>query len=285
MNLSSILILVTFALQGSGDVPAKYNPHAPAKDKVLAKVNGKEIKAEDVEDLLWQWRGQEALADLTSYQMMKDAATKRNVSVTDDEVEKAMTAQLAQVAQGMPAGANLDDYILSQGFTKSRFWMRLKTQLLLDKMAAVDFKATDYVKISSMVVKPESITSASLQNAAKKADLFYDKLIKGAKWEDVLNLSTTDTNVLDAKGLLGWRRIDAFPEVVRNELLTLKPGGYTKPAQMPSGFQIFRLEMFGKDAKGKDLDDAIAIHAVSNRAKVLEKIRSESKVERIPQNS
>lgn len=283
MNLSAICIFVAFTLQNA-DIPSKYLTPAPAKDKVLAKVDGVEIKAGDVESLLWEWRGQEVVADLVSYQMMKNAASKAKVSVADKEVDDALEQQLAAITPQMTGGKPRDQYLLDQGFTKSRLWMRLKTELLLNKIAALDFKPDEYIKISTIIVKAESTSTASATAAAKKADLFYDKLIKGASWESVLQLSTTDVRTLDANGLVGWRKIEAFPEEVRLEMAKSKAGGYTKPALTANGFQIFRIEMYGRDAKGKDLQDAIDIHVASVRASVLQKIRSESKVERITQN-
>jgi len=284
MNLPAAILFISFAVQTSG-VPAKYLATAPGKEKVLAKVNGLPITAGEVEDFLWQWRGQEATADLITLRVMQAAAAKAKISVTDQEIEDTMQAQIANLTPGVTGGLSPEDYMLNMGFTKSRSWIRIKSELLLNKLAALDFKATDYIKVSTIIVKPESVSSASLSNAAKKADLFYDKLIKGESWDSVLQLSTTVQAQIDAKGIVGWRKIDAFPQEVRNEFAQAKVGGYTKPVQTQNGFQIFRIDMFGKDAKGADLKEAIDIHALSNRATVLRKIQSENKVERFSQNS
>ena len=250
MLLPAFFAIATFYIQS--DIPGKYLVPAPKPTEVVAKVDGVEIKASDVQDLLWQWRGQEAVADMISYQVIKNAATKETVSVPDAEVEKAMGEQLAQFTPEMLQGKTVDQYLLEQGFTKSRLWIRIKTELLLNKIVAKDFKPEDYVKISTIVVRPESTSTKALTDAAKKADLFYDMLGKGDSWEKVLNLSTTDPRTLESKGLVGWRRMDAFPAIVQTEFKTLKAGQSTKPTQTSNGFQIFRIEAYGKDAKGKD---------------------------------
>lgn len=284
MNLPATLLFVSFAFQTSG-VPAKYLATAPAKDKVLAKVNGAPITAGDVEDFLWQWRGQEATSDLIGMKVMMAAAAKAKVTVTDKEIEDAMQTQIANLTPQVTKGLSPDDFMLSMGFTRSRSWIRIKTELLLNKLAALDFKPAQYIKVSTIVIKPEGPTTAALSNAAKKADLFYDKLIKGESWESVLQLSSTIQGVIDSKGSVGWRTIDAFPQEVRSEFNQVKVGGYTKPVQTQNGFQIFRIDMFGKDAKEADLKEAVDIHVLSNRPATLQKVQSENKVERFPQNS
>jgi foldase protein PrsA len=283
MVLSFLIAVASFISQA--DVPAKYIKPAPKPTEVVAKVDGVEIKASDVQDLLWQWRGQEALADLISYQVIKNAAAKEKVSVTDPEVQTALDEQLAQFTPQALQGKTLDQYLMEQGFTVSRLWIRIKTELLLNKIAAKDFKPVEYVKVSTIVIRPENTSTKALTDAAKKADLFYEMLTKGDSWDKVLNLSTTDPRTLGSKGLVGWRRVDAFPSLIQEEFKTLKTGGFSKPTQTANGFQIFRIDMQGKDAKGKELSDAEAIHINSNKNEVATKIRSTSKIEKFPQNS
>ena len=283
MFLSAVLAVAGFISQV--DIPAKYFQAAPKPDAVVAKVDGVEIKAKDVSDLLWQWRSQEAIADLVSYQVIKNAAQKEQVSASDAEVQKAVDQQLVQIAPQVPAGKTVELFLLEQGFTPSRLWLRLKTEILLNKIAAKDFKPAEYVKVSTIVVRPENTSTKALTDAAKKADLFYEKLTKGEDWQAVLNLSTTDLRTLESKGLVGWRRVDAFPQVVQDEFKTLKMGGVAKPSQTNNGIQILRLEAHGKDAKGTDLEEAEAIHVASNKSAVAQRIRAAAKIEKFPQNS
>ena len=283
MVLSAALAIASFLAQS--DIPAKYFTPAPKPTAVVAKVDGVEIKASDVTDLLWQWRSQEAIADLISYQVIKNAAVKENVTATDAEVQKEVDLQLGQFTPQVLQGKTVDQYLLEQGFTVSRIWLRVKTELLLNKIAAKDFKPGEYIKVSTIVVRPESTSTKALTDAAKKADLFFDMLQKGDAWEKVLNLSTTDLRTLETKGMVGWRRIDAFPALVQEEFKGGKSGGITKPVQTQNGFQIFRIEAFGKDAKAGDLSEAELIHVSSNKAAVANRIRSAAKIERFPGGS
>lgn len=282
-----MLLSAFFALAGmviQADIPAKYLAPAPKPDQVVATVDGVPIKAADVNDLLWQWRGQEALADLISYQVIKNAAIKESVAVPDAEVQKVMDDQFAQITPQMTQGKPAEQYLLEQGFTRSRLWIRIKTELLLNQIAKKDFKAADYVKISTIVVRPESTATKALTDAIKKADLFYDMLTKNEPWAKVLNLSSTDARTLESNGLVGWRRIDAFPATVQEEMQSLKTGGVTKPVQTSNGIQIFRVEQFGKDAKGTDLSQAELTHIGATKNGVAARIRSAAKIEKNFQN-
>jgi parvulin-like peptidyl-prolyl isomerase len=283
MVLSAALAVASFLVQA--DIPAKYLTPAPKPAQVVAKVDGVEIKASDVSDLLWQWRSQEALADLISYQVIKNAAQKENVAVADAEVQKEVDLQLGQFTPQILQGKTVEQYLLDQGFTPSRIWLRVKTELLLNEIAAKDFKATEYVKVSTIVVRPESTSTKALTDAAKKADLFYDMLAKGDAWEKVLNLSTTDMRTQETKGLVGWRKLDAFPTMVQDEMKAGKTGNITKPVQTANGFQIFRVEVYGKDAKDRDLEEAKLTHVAAVKSAVANRIRSEAKIERFPKGT
>jgi len=284
MLLSAVFVFASF-IQQLNDVPAKYLIPGPTSDKVIAKVDGVAIKASELESLLWEWRGQEALADLISYQIIKAAAAKDKVLVPDAEVEAALKDQLAQFNPAALNGKTVDQYLLDQGFTKSRLWLRVKTELLLNKMALKDFKPAEYVKVSTILVKTTGPSPKELADASKKADVFYDMLSKGDDWMRVLQLSTQDPRTVESKGLVGWRKLEAFPFEVQQQFAALKAGGITKPKQTSNGFQIFKLEMAGADAKGADRTEMENIHVQSTKPALASKIRSSAKIERFLQNS
>ena len=90
MILSSIILGLHFVAQTVAfqlSVPTLNK--APTPDTVLAKVNGIAIRAKDVEDLLWDVRGEEILNDVMFYQVAKMEADKLGIVVTNAEVEKA----------------------------------------------------------------------------------------------------------------------------------------------------------------------------------------------------
>jgi parvulin-like peptidyl-prolyl isomerase len=281
MNLYTLaLTLALLQSQGIGDIPKQYLTASPPFDKVVARVNGKDIKASDVNDLLWQWRGSEATTDLISYVLIKTEAQKQQVDVSDKEVDEMLQKQIAQITPQIPQGRTVDDVLMDQGFPRSRLYLRIRTGMLADRLVLKGMDPAKFVKFSTIIVQPESAATTAISTAAKKADDLYARLKKGDDWDAVLNSATQNPNAIKSKGLVGWRELEALPEVTRTEMAGLKAGQFTKPVQTANGFQIFRIEIKGADAKGQDLEDLKNTYLQANRNAFLNKLRSEARIEK-----
>lgn len=260
------------------DLPAKYQTPAPKPGDVVATVNGKPILASDIESLLWEWRGTDVTEDLISYSMVAQDAAKKGVVVSDAEVDKTVDSEMAALLKARPDGA---EYMKSQGFTRSRLFLRLKAKLLMDKILEKDFHPEQYVKVSTILVKSPGTDAAAVSAAIAKVQSAYDRLQKGEKWDDVLAATTSEQQAIKIKGLLGWRERSAFPETTQKEMSTLAVGGITKPAQTQVGIQLFRIEANGADAKGDDLASLKNLYLNVARQQYVDKLRAESKIERL----
>lgn len=282
MPFSLALISALMFLQGPAqDLPEKYRVKAPAPTTVVARVNGVEIKASDVEDLLWQWRGLDALQDLISYEVVRAEAARQNLDVSPKQTETEIDQYLKQMQSQVPAGKTLDEALLEGGFTRSRLYYRFRTEDLLTKLVEASYKPDRMVKISTLVFRPADEQTSSLSDAIKKADATYKSLETGKKWDDVLAMNTSDPNVLKSKGLVGWRLMDVFPASVQKEMATLKPGAVTHPAQTENGIQIFRIEAVGKGANQTEQAEMKNAYMTASRRPLLDKIRKDSKIERL----
>ena len=263
------------------DIPAKYRTNAPAAGAVVARVNGLEIKAGDVEALLWDWRGFDAIQDLISYQMIKAEAQKERVDVSEADVEARMQEGLKQLAASLPAGKSAELALLEQGFSKSRLYLRYRTEALLDAIVLRSYKPTELVKVSTLVFRPDNDTAAAWSVAIKKADDAYERLKKGEAWETVLKSTTNNEQALKTKGLLGWRDLGAFPAPVKTEIGELKAGGITHPAKTENGLQIFRLEAAGKDAPAAEQAEMKKTYMMGSRVPLLDRLRKQTTIERL----
>lgn len=263
------------------DLPAKYRVAPPGPQTAVARVNGVEITAGDVESLLWDWRGADAIQDLISYQIVKSEAKKQNVDVSEQDVENSIDTFLKEAPKQMRPGASLADYLASQGMTRSRLYMRFRTQLLLQKLVERSFDPKKLVKVDTIVFRPASAQTTDLEAAIRKANDAFARLQKGETWDAVLASTTENPQVRASKGLLGWRDLSIFPASVQKELLSLKPGGITKPAQTEVGIQIFRLEALGESATKEEIKDARAAYLGSSFQPLLERLRKEAKIDRI----
>lgn len=275
-NLAALLLPLLASPQ-QGPLPDSVLPKAPSADKVVAKVNGVEIRASDVEALLWDWRGQEVTQDLITYHLILGESKRLKVEVKPSEIARAYDERLAEYKQTIAPGANLDEVLRAQGFPKSRLYLRVHTELLVNRIAMLDFRPDNFVRVSTALYRPGAPGKAP----AERAQAAHGQLTKGEAWSKIVQESDLDENSKAAQGMLGWRAVAAFPEGSRAEIRAAKPGGYSKPVTMPDGsVQLFRVDKHGidaKDAEARDLQDG---YLNSARQKLLERLRAEAKIER-----
>lgn len=281
MNLAFLLAPLALYAQASVlDIPKSLIKAVPAANQTLARVNGVEIKMTDVEPLLWEWRKNDALNDLITYQIVKDAAAKQGVSVTDEVAQSETKKLMAGIAETLPQGQTIEQAMDQEGTAPSRLYIRVKTELLLRGIVLKGFVHADYVKISTIVFKPATASAEDVKVAVEKAQKAYTRLTGGESWDDVLISVTDDPRAKQALGNVGWRSKKLFPESVQAELDKVKKGGYTKPAQTSNGIQIFRVDAMGSSATAVEKQELEESYFAAQRQGMMSKLRGEAKVEK-----
>lgn len=260
------------------DLPKKHMAPRPKPAAVLAKVGNVTIRASDLEDYLWDWRAQEALQDLVSHQMIANEAKRLKVTVSDAVVQRELDRELAELKRQLPAGEPLEASIKGRGFPRSRLFLRIKSEQLLNSLVLRSFNPKLYVKVSTIIVRARSEQATDLADALKRAGEAHTALKNGEPWSDVLSRHSQDASTLQTEGLLGWKELSAFPPTVREELASKLSGGITAPAQTPNGIQIFRLEAKGESATGSILTELKSAYLQATRPKYLEDLRKRSKI-------
>ncbi len=254
----------------------------PPLTKVMATVDGVSITAGEVEGFLWDWRANDVVTDLISHQQILAYAKKHNVSVTEADVQKSFDVELAKIRKSMPPDQDPDTAMRNAGVTKSRLYLLVRRNLLLDKLVAQDFKQENFVSVSTLIVKPRTDSATDVAEAIRKAGVAYDRAKKGDKWADIVNSATDDPNLQRNGGLLGWRQLSAFPVTVQQEIVTLKMNEVTKPVQTSFGIQMFLVQGLGKDLTGQALADLKKQYSDASKSLLLQQIRTSSKVTRNP---
>lgn len=281
--MNAIAIALTLFGQTQGallDVPKSLLKPTPAVNQVLAKVNGVEIKTSDVEALLWEWRKSEVVNELITYALVKDAAAKAEIMVADEEVDKEVKALLEGIKASLPPGQTLEQAMEQEGTSPSRLFIRVKTEILLRKTILKGFDPKEYVKISTIVIKPGSASTEDLKVALEKSEKAYNRLVGGEQWMQVLASVTTDERALASEGLVGWRPVALFPDSVKAELASLKKGGFSKPAQTQNGIQIFRVDALGREATAVEMQELHESYVGGQRQQTMAKLRAAAKIER-----
>ena len=260
-------------------LPKKHLSPPPKPAAVVAKVGGVPITAADIESYLWDWRAYEIIQDAITHQMIAAEAKRQGVAVTDAEVQKALDERLAEVKKQLRPGQTLDQELREQGFTRSRLFLRLRSEQLLNKLLDKSFDPKDFIKVSTIIIRPQSEQATHLAEALQRAEAAYTALKNGEPWGDVLSRHSDDPSTIHSNGLLGWRELSAFPPTVQQEMATLKPGAITKPAQTTHGIQIFRVEAKGTSASGDVLKELKQAFVAGTGQRYLDDLRKRTKVE------
>ncbi len=283
MRFLTICGLAVVAMQAGSpiaDLPTKYRGKAPASGAVLARVNGVDITTKDVEPLLWEWWGADATQDLISYQVIHAEAQKVRADVNEADVESAIDTFKDRFKQQLQPGIPVDAALAAQGMTRSRLFLRWRTQLLMQKIVERSFAPDKMVKVSTMVFRFANEQASSVADALNLANRAASRLKSGEKWDAVFDDMVKDERAKGSKGLIGWRDLSVFPDSVREDLKKLAPGQVTAPAKTENGMQIFRLEALGKDAKGKDLEELRQVYLQAGQQQLTQRLHQESKIER-----
>ncbi|MEQ1823127.1 MAG: peptidylprolyl isomerase [Fimbriimonadaceae bacterium] len=278
-----LALILGFAFQSAklpiSDLPKDIVKMRPANG-IAARVDGIEIKVSDVDALLWDWRKDDVLDDLIAYRLVKAEATKMGLKATDTEIKEAVNKLFQAISDTLDKGQDLQSAMLSQGTTLSRVHMRVATEVLMRKIILASFKPQEFIDISTITIKPNSDSLADLKSAIELADGVYQRLQRGENFDAVLLSVAKDPNAIKARGKVGWRKESALPEQTRKELNTLKAGQFTKPAQTVNGIQVFRIDQFGRDAKGENLTALQDWYVGGMRVQVVDKLRKAAKIER-----
>ena len=273
--------LISLAMLQIAQVPTGFLPTVPAPNAVLAKVNGKLIKASDVDRILWDWAAPEVTNDLILFQLIKDRAAIDKVAVTQSEVQKAFDSQFAEIKKQIPPGKDVDEFLREKGFPKSRLYLHVHADLLITKIVDLKFKPSDYISVSTLVVKPKSAAPTDKPEAAGRATDIYNRLKKGEDWDKVLASTDQTPQTIQTHGVLGWRAVAAFPATTVAEFKTLKVHDYTKPIETANGLQIFRIDALGVNADPKSLADLKKQYEDRAKNSLVPELQKAAKIEKL----
>jgi foldase protein PrsA len=283
MTAATVFVGLALSLQNAAPQSPALTPRlkpAPQPSQVLAKVNGTEIKASDIQDLLWDLHGTAVLNDVVSYSVIRQEAEKLKLVVTDAEVDIKIDQEIARMGQNLQPGLTPGQILAQNGYTWSRLYINTRSLLLLLKIAFAEFQPSQYVRISTISLKPKTTTDADIAATTKLLQEAYNRLQKGEPWEKVLPEYVTDAEGVRTVGYLGWRNLELFDEAARKDIASLKKGEVSKPIRTQNGIQIFRIESQGGDAKPEDIAQMKEELAEELQTKVYVRLRRAYKVER-----
>lgn len=259
-------------------IPANIRPKSVDAAQILATVDGKSVTVSDVEPMVWALYHRPITHDFVDFLVVKDAAAADKVSVSDDEVNARMQTVFDRMRASLRPGETLEQALLSHEYSDARLFLRVKTQLLLEKIQMLTFHPGDWAHISVIEFPTPGKKPDVMKQEATTAKEYYDKLRAGASWDQLQSQSTSNPTALRTKGDVGWRLLSSLPPEARTQLASLKAGEVTAPIETPTSIVIFKLDTSGRTAAGPELEllkntyfratGEATLKAISTKAKV-----------------
>ncbi|MBA3726204.1 MAG: peptidylprolyl isomerase [Armatimonadetes bacterium] len=276
--MTSLLIAAVIA-QGAQAVLSlpKDLVKGPADSTVVAVVNGKNITAAQAQAVLWDWYAYDATEDLIVAVMVDDAAKKAGVTASPEEIANRLTGLIDEAKKSLPPGSDLDSELRKMAMSRSRLALRSRIEVLVKKIAALQFKPEDSRKLAWIYFAPRSAGEAGKAEAKSRADTATDRLKKGEEWGAVVQSASDHQTSKPTGGLLGWIQVSELPSEVKSSLTGLKQGGTTGVIESSGTYAIYRVE--SDTPPLAELARLKEQFLSRNLGKVYDQIRKEAKVE------
>lgn len=155
---------------------------------IAGLVNGEPISRLEVVNELEKQQGAAVLNRLIDRKLILQEAEKKNVEVTDDDINAKRTEIVKQVSGGDEA--NFSQILTSQGLTPEQFTEELRVQLLVEKMLSKNTQVSDEEFNQFLEKNPDLLENSENQDQARaqlREQLKQQKLqTEYVKWLDGL---------------------------------------------------------------------------------------------------
>lgn len=268
--LLSLALAVAAALAGGALAQSK-------DDLVLANVNGEEITRRHLVARLIEYRGDDALEKMINRVILKQAAAKLKLTVTDEEVDK----KLGEIRKRFATDADYKQFLERSGVQESQLKENLHNTLLIQKVALHDKPIQD-AELDQYEVR---IINAKDKAGAEK---IIQELEGGkANFAQLASQRAADPQLKSAGGrVAAFLRIEMLDvwQAIKDQ--KLQPGGYTKtPVQLGTlGWSVIKFENVIPSirASESERDRLIAAVTVYRVDQWLNESRAAAKVEKKP---
>ena len=223
-----------------------------AQDVVVATVDGDKITEAQLQAAMRERYGTAMRETMIGQLMVEQAAQKRNVVVTDQDVAQLFTTNQTQIDEQLkPQGGDFAAWLLRQGHSEASYRRQLRMQLLLEKMVASQVRVTDadvadfYEKNREQLTPPEGMQVSQISVATKEeADRIRADLVATTiTWNDAAKQYNLDPYGRDNGGLLGVIAKGSQPAQVTAFSLQ-QDGEISQPYQDQMGWHLMRREAY-----------------------------------------
>ncbi len=252
------LALVVFLISGCRSKP-KENAYASVGEAIITTEQYEKAldfykkyyavaPSTDFSDIRDEEELEEAVRDLLVLQeVMQLDLLKHGIAVTDQDVERAMSRDIAELGgqkefEAMLSSYGVDEeayrnflytYVVAQAHREFYRLNAPRTRTLQDEeayyVANVSRLETRSLRQIVVATKPE-------------AGRVYDALKDGMPFDEAVRTYTLDQETKDTVGAIGDRRREDFDAEVAKQLFLLDVGSFSKPMEIDGRWYIFEVE-------------------------------------------
>ena len=248
-----ILASIAFIAWGAGAAA----PALAEDGDAVAMVNGYPIAREELVKLLMETHGVEMLQQLIILQAVKLEARKRNLRVTQADIDEEFRTSLDRIAEsaGMTPGeatdanksAALRQVLEERGISLAEFKIGMERNAYLRKIVEKDIVVTEetvreqFARLYGERVVIQHIQIPQNDNATLNQAL--QLLARGSDFADVARQLSVNNETAARGGEMEPFAFDdpKIPPAIRETAFSLKPGGVSSPVLAGQFFHILKL--------------------------------------------
>ncbi|MEI7025768.1 peptidylprolyl isomerase [Paenibacillus sp. y28] len=216
-----------------------------AAGEAVATVNGEVITKDVLYDELVKQGGTQTLDTLITKKLLEQEAKKRNVTVTDEDVN----SQLEDIKKSFPSEEEFTMALTQYGMTLDQLKEQIRPQALVTKILTPEIQLSDddkkkyFEDNKASYNKAEQIKASHILVATKEeADAILAQLKNGADFATLAKEKSTDTGSKANGGDLGYFERGKMVTEFDDAAFKLNVGETTTaPVQTQFGFHIIKL--------------------------------------------
>lgn len=232
-------------------------PFASTKAEAVATVNGVEITKDRLYDELAASGGEQALTNLINQELVNQEAAKKNITVTDADIDAEIESYKTQFGSEDALNQALVQYGMSLDDLRKQVVMELKMTKLLEPQIKV---TDDQIKETFETYKesfntPEQVrASVILVATEQEAKDIVKQLNEGADFAELAKSKSLDTATKEQGGDTNFFARGEKEEAVETAAFKLAKGEVSEPVKTTEGYQVIKVTD-KKEAKTATLEE------------------------------
>jgi len=219
-------------------------PFATNKAEAVATVNGVEITKDRLYEELAANGGEQALTNLINQELVNQEAAKKNITITDADVDAEIETYKTQFGSEEALNQALEQYGMTMDDLRKQVVMELKLTKLLEPQINV---TDDQVKETFETYKdsfntPEQVrASVILVATEEEAKDIVKQLKEGADFAELAKSKSLDTATKDQGGDTDFFARGEREEAVEEAAFKLAEGEISDPVKTSEGYQVIKV--------------------------------------------